>query len=86
VPLGVRLLQDVRTLFTARKVDQMRAAPIVPLKAIEEAPWSDLDYGKRLDGRWLAKVLMRYGAELKNIRVDLDGTQKVLRTYRIAGG
>jgi hypothetical protein len=37
VPLGVRLLQDVRTLFTARKVDQMRAAPIVPLKAIEEA-------------------------------------------------
>jgi hypothetical protein len=91
VSLGVRLLRDVRKLFISRgtpdePVDRMASSSIVAaLKGDEEAPWSDLGYGKPLDVRRLAKELKRYGVESKSIRVEMDGKEQVLRGYRIEG-
>lgn len=87
VSLGVRLLGDIRKLFTKREVDRMASQSIVAaLKGDEEAPWSDLGYGKPLDVRRLAKELKRYGVESKPIRVkNNDGTEQVLRGYVIDG-
>lgn len=91
VSVGVRLLKDIRDLFTDSKtkelvVDKMSSASIVNrLKALEEAPWSDLGYGKGLDVGRLAKELKRYGAESKSIRFTIDGTERVLRGYSVAG-
>jgi hypothetical protein len=57
---GVRLLADLRALFTAEGTDRMHSAEIVTrLRAIEDAPWSDLS-GKPLDSRRLAQELAVY--------------------------
>lgn len=58
--LGVRLLADLRALFTAEDTDRMHSAEIVArLRSIDDAPWSDLN-GKPLDSRRLAKELSPY--------------------------
>ncbi|WP_233159183.1 DUF3631 domain-containing protein [Pseudonocardia sp. MH-G8] len=58
--LGVRLLSDVRGIFTRGGIRSMPSAELVAaLVALEEAPWADL-YGKELDQRRLAKELDRY--------------------------
>ncbi|MFD1049066.1 DUF3631 domain-containing protein, partial [Kibdelosporangium lantanae] len=58
--LGVRLLADLRTLFTTAGTDRMHSAEIVTrLRAIEDAPWADLN-GKPLDSRRLAQELSPY--------------------------
>lgn len=86
VSRGIRLLRDIKALFDSRKVDQLPSQSIVSaLKADEEAPWSDLGYGKALEVRRLASELKRYGVESKSIRVELDGQEKVLRGYTVAG-
>lgn len=86
VSLGVRLLGDLRKLFARRGEDELPSQSIVSaLKGDEEAPWSDLGYGKALDVRRLAKELKRYGVESKSIRVEMDGKEQVLRGYCIAG-
>ncbi|MFD0202610.1 MULTISPECIES: DUF3631 domain-containing protein [Saccharothrix] len=58
--LGVRLLADLRALFTAERTDRMHSAEIVArLRAIDDAPWSDVN-GKPLDAQRLAKELSVY--------------------------
>jgi uncharacterized protein DUF3631 len=58
--LGVRLLADLRTLFATEDTDRMHSAEIVTrLRAIEDAPWSDVN-GKLLDSRRLAQELNPY--------------------------
>ncbi|MBB5807047.1 hypothetical protein F4560_006815 [Saccharothrix ecbatanensis] len=58
--LGVRLLADLRTLFTADGTDRMHSAEIVArLRAIDDGPWSDVN-GKPLDAQRLAKELSLY--------------------------
>jgi Protein of unknown function (DUF3631) len=58
--LGIQLLADLRTLFSAAGTDRMHTTDIVErLRAMDDAPWSDL-YGKPLDSRRLARELSRY--------------------------
>jgi hypothetical protein len=58
--LGVRLLADLRSVFTTAGTDRMHSAEIVArLRAIEDAPWTDLN-GKPLDSRRLAQELNPY--------------------------
>jgi hypothetical protein len=64
--LGVRLLGDVRTVF--EELDRITTAVLLEkLKALEEAPWSDLR-GKPLDARGLARILKLYGIASKTVR------------------
>ncbi len=69
---GVRLLADLRALFTAEATDRMHSAEIVMrLRAIEDAPWSDLN-GKPLDSRRLAHELAPY--QVAPLTVKHNGT------------
>ncbi|WP_037360142.1 DUF3631 domain-containing protein [Amycolatopsis orientalis] len=82
--LRIRLLSDLRDLFTSRGVTEMPTAEIIAaLCDIEEAPWGDLDgHGKTLDSRRLAKELEPYGVKSKNVRMPGG---KVPKGYRIEG-
>lgn len=71
--LGVRLLADMRTLFSAASTDRMHTTEILDgLRAMDDAPWSDL-YGKPLDSRRLAKELSRY--QVAPLVIERNGTK-----------
>jgi hypothetical protein len=56
--LGIKLLSDIRTLFTG--LDIMASKDLVAeLVKLEESPWADL-HGRELDNRGLAKRLREY--------------------------
>lgn len=56
--LGIRLLEDIRTVFGDREV--MTTEQILEaLLGLEESPWGDL-YGKPLNARGLAQRLQKY--------------------------
>jgi hypothetical protein len=81
VSTGVRLLADVREIFTDQKTDRMTTADLIrELHAIEDGPWTDLQ-GKSLDSRRLAKELDRYSVRPKDVKVN----GKALKGYRIDG-
>jgi hypothetical protein len=61
--LGVRLLADLREIFTRAGTDRVRTTDILTaLCELDEAPWGDL-HGKPLDARRLARELDRFGAK-----------------------
>jgi Protein of unknown function (DUF3631) len=65
--LGMRLLADLRVIFDGH--DQLSTASILEsLAALEEAPWGDM-YGKPIDSRRLARMLGKYGASPKVVRI-----------------
>jgi hypothetical protein len=65
--LGVRLLADLRAIFGGR--DQLSTVSILEsLAALDEAPWGDM-YGKPIDSRRLARMLGKYGAHPKVVRI-----------------
>jgi hypothetical protein len=65
--LGVRLLADLRAIFGDH--DQLPTATILEsLAALAEAPWGDM-YGKPIDARRLARMLGKYGAHPKVVRI-----------------
>jgi len=65
--LGVRLLEDLRTVFGDREV--LATAEILEtLIGLEESPWGDLR-GKPLDGRRLSKLLKPYAIAPKVLRI-----------------
>lgn len=81
VSTGVRLLGDIRQIFTDHAVDRMVTAELISqLHAIEDGPWTDL-HGKPLDSRRLAKELDRYSVRPKDIKTN----GKTLKGYRIDG-
>jgi uncharacterized protein DUF3631 len=81
VSTGVRLLADVREIFTEQKIDRMTTADLIrELHAIEDGPWTDLQ-GRPLDSRRLAKELDRYSVRPKDVKVN----GKALKGYRIDG-
>ncbi|MGH3854101.1 MAG: DUF3631 domain-containing protein [Pseudonocardiaceae bacterium] len=68
--LGVRLLADVRELFTRAGTDRMTTADILPaLHDLEESNWADLN-GKPLDARRLGRELGKYGVRSKDIKIN----------------
>jgi hypothetical protein len=70
VSLGVRLLEDVRTVFQQLGCVALPTGQLLTeLREIEEAPWDDLR-GKPLDARGLAYRLRAYGIRPKTIRTD----------------
>jgi hypothetical protein len=74
VSLGVRLLGDIRTIFTKRNVTQLPTAELVTaLVDLDESPWADL-YGKPLDARRLARELDRYG--VRPVQYKQDGEKQ----------
>jgi hypothetical protein len=74
--IGVRLLGDVRTIFTDAGTDRLASATIVEaLARIEEAPWGDW-YGKPVTTRWLAAHLRPFAVRPRNMRTDTDAVVK----------
>jgi hypothetical protein len=77
---GVRLLADLRDLFTRHDTDRLPTAAILAdLCALDEAPWAEF-YGKPLDPRRLAKELARYGIKSKDIKLSGGAVAKGYRT------
>jgi hypothetical protein len=61
ITTGVRLLTDLHTVFTEHNTDRMATTDILAdLLALDEAPWGDLNSGRPLDARRLAKELALY--------------------------
>jgi hypothetical protein len=74
--LGVRLLNDVKTVFGSR--DSMPTDDLLTaLHELPEAPWAEIAAGKPLNARGLAKRLAGYEITSKNIRVG----DKTLKGY-----
>jgi hypothetical protein len=66
---GVRLLDDLRGLFRRRGVDRMFTDEILePLYAIEDAPWGDDEYGRKLNANAMARLLRPFGIKPKTVR------------------
>jgi len=81
--LGVRLLADLRELFTRRDTDRLTSGQILEaLNAMEDAPWGELS-GKPLDTRRLSRMLARYGVESKNLKQPGGA---VAKGYRLEDG
>ena len=85
--LGICLLADLRTVFTAAKKGGLFTKVILSaLHAMDEAPWKDLRGSKKkdkdsggLDDRGLALRLRQYGIKSKQIRhgdVTMKGYQR----------
>jgi hypothetical protein len=78
---GVRLLADLRELFTRAGTGRMRTTDILPaLCDLEESPWGDLD-GKPLDARRLARLLERFGVKPGLFKVNGNP----MKGYQTAG-
>jgi hypothetical protein len=78
--LGVRLLADLRGIFTRAGTDRLRTTDILTaLCDLDEAPWGDLN-GKPLDARRLAKELSRYGVRPHDVRMTGGEVVKGYRT------
>lgn len=83
--LRIRLLSDLRDLFTTRGVAELPTADILAaLCGLDEAPWGDMDgHGKPLDSRRLARELKPYGVTSKNVRLPNGSVPK---GYAVDGG
>jgi len=76
VPLGNRLLTDLRAIFDARVADKMSSQALcAALAEMETAPWGDL-HGKPITQRSLSRMLHPYGIRPKSIRVADASTAK----------
>jgi hypothetical protein len=78
---GIKLLADLRDIFTRAGTDRMRTTDILPaLCDLDESDWGDLN-GKPLDARRLAKELDRY--HVKPSPYKDDG--KTVKGYQSTG-
>ncbi|MGO1055713.1 DUF3631 domain-containing protein [Crossiella sp. CA198] len=69
---GVRLLGDIRTLFSVAETERLHTSDILRhLHSIEEAPWGDFG-GKALDARSLSRELSFF--QVKPVTVKCNGT------------
>ena len=76
--LGVRLLADIRTVFTDRDRDSLATGDLLAsLHDLDESPWGDLR-GKPLDARGLAQRLREYDVKRTQIRVG----ERTAKGYR----
>lgn len=69
---GVRLLGDIREVFTARGVEQITTGDLLDaLHAIESAPWGDLR-GEPINERFLARKLKPYDVFPRKLNLGGD--------------
>lgn len=67
---GMRLLSDIRDIFTDKQVQHLATAELLTaLHDLEAAPWSEW-YGKPITAAGLAKLLAPYGLAPDQRRVD----------------
>jgi hypothetical protein len=67
---GVRLLADLRELFTRAGTGRMTTTDLLAaLHDLDESPWADL-HGKPLDARRLGSELGKYGVRSKDIKIN----------------
>jgi hypothetical protein len=77
--LGVRLLLDIRRVFTEAGVDRLPTEKLIgALAEIEESPWGDY-HGRRITPQALARLLRPFGAKPERWR---EG-DKVIRGYTL---
>jgi hypothetical protein len=76
--LGVSLLADCRTIFDDRlDEDRLSSADLnAALVAIEESPWAEINRGKPLNVRRLARLLNPFGIASGSIRLPDGSTPK----------
>jgi hypothetical protein len=73
IAAGVRLLADLRQVFTAANAEALYTSTILEgLHQLEDAPWADW-YGHPLTTRELARLLRPYQVESKNVREQGTG-------------
>src|SRR5690606_24088979 len=66
--IGIRLLADLRPLYTQHDADRMTPADILTaLHTLDDAPWAEYQ-GKPLDPRRLSKLLSKYGVKSRDIK------------------
>lgn len=76
---GVRLLDDLRSLFVARSATSLPSAVILDcLTSLEESPWPDFGNGRGLRPPGLARLLKPYGVRPRNMKLS---TGKVAKGY-----
>jgi hypothetical protein len=76
--IGIRLLEDVRTLFAERETETetLFSSVLFPaLNEIETSPWAEWNKGRGLTAPSLAKLLHRYGIKPRSVRIG-DETAK----------
>lgn len=79
--LGVRLLADLRTVFSDAGTDRLATDEVLRrLHALEEAPWQDLR-GRPLDARGLAWRLRGYDVRPHQFRDHDDGKARGYSLY-----
>lgn len=76
--LGLRLLTDLRTVFSTHEV-LSTADILTSLISIEESPWGDLK-GKPLDARRLANLLSPYAIGSKVVRLGTSTPRGYIKT------
>jgi hypothetical protein len=73
VTTGVRLLADLRTIFAGRDTDRLSTVDILAnLMTLDEAPWGDINGGRPLDARRLARELAPYHVAPVTSRIGRD--------------
>jgi hypothetical protein len=84
--MRLRLLRDLRIVFERRKMPNgvTTSELLVALRLFEESPWSNY-YGRTLDARDLANLLLPYGIKSTTIRAKVR-IRNGVRSDRIAKG
>jgi len=81
--LGIRLLTDIRQIFNGSfdAPEHLTSEALLNrLIVLDESPWEDLGFGKRLNARKLAELLRPYEIRPQNVRTGV-GTQ-VKKAYK----
>jgi len=66
--LGIRLLADLKDVFSLREVMSSEEV-LSTLHDIDEAPWNEIARGKPLNARGLAQRLKQYGVSSRTVRI-----------------
>jgi Protein of unknown function (DUF3631) len=78
---GVRLLADLRALFSLHSTDRLSTIQLLTeLRALDESPWGDLD-GRQLDARRLARELARFSVRPIVFKDAVNAPTKGYVTY-----
>jgi hypothetical protein len=68
--IGLRLLADLREIFTEHQAERLPTTAILDaLHAMEERSWADF-FGKPFDARNLSKELGRYGVQIRPFKLN----------------